>query len=158
MTWSYIKSFNNLSYVNLLQSSIMGNKKSSALSLSIYQAVIVIIFQSLFHPPPPSRWLHLPPFPLYLSLFQSFLLVSSSLNPWFLTTSLRHDSFIVTLRGTKSVNDVLTCFHLNVKFPLNNMANWWEIEKMQNFNWMSWKIAFRTYGNSSLCPSGHQPF
>ena len=29
----------------------------------------------------------------------------------------------------------------NVKLPLNNMVNWREIEKMQNFYCMTWKVA-----------------
>ena len=38
----------------------------------------------------------------------------------------------------------------NVKFPLNNMANWQEIEKMQNSHRISWKITTKASNTYTL--------
>ena len=52
-----------------------------------------------------------------------------------------------------------------MKFPLNNKANWWEIEKRKipteyhgKLLQRPLKCPLRTYGNSSLCPTRHRPF
>ena len=53
----------------------------------------------------------------------------------------------------------------NIKFPLNNMANWQKIEKCKTPIEYHGQLLLRpqlcplrTYWNSPLCPTGHRPF
>ena len=53
----------------------------------------------------------------------------------------------------------------NVKFSLNNISNWWEIENRKTPIEYLRKLLqrplicpLRTYGNSPLFPTGHRPF